>query len=392
MQIEKIEIYIYKHDHHYMLRGVEDTPNRISGTDYFFEPHWRQSYSRVSEACLVKLTTDTGIEGWGEAQAPLMPEMAGTLIHKLFGPYIKGQNPLERERLYDDMYHINNIRGHESGYTLDAMAAIDIALWDIAGRYYSAPIFELLGGPCKGTGLPAYVSGLRQPTLDEQCTAAQHYIQDGFQAIKLFLGDDLPTDIRILRSIREAVGPDVTLFCDLLWRYRVDEVIRIGRVLDELKYSWLEAPTAPEDLAGHKKIGEALDVPIAIGEPLRTVYEFLPWFEQRLLGIAQPDVMRTGLTAAKKIAAMAEAFRIPVAPHVGMCTGIGMAATLQFAAAIPNFLIQEYQLNLMIGANRTLSKPIEVKDGTVIPPSGPGLGVDIENSAIEECTTAYWSI
>ncbi|HCP99957.1 MAG TPA: mandelate racemase/muconate lactonizing enzyme family protein, partial [Candidatus Latescibacteria bacterium] len=158
------------------------------------------------------------------------------------------------------------------------------------------------------------------------------------------------------------------------------------------KYSWLEAPTAPEDLAGHKKIGEALDVPIAIGEPLRTVYEFLPWFEQRLLGIAQPDVMRTGLTAAKKIAAMAEAFRVPVAPHVGMCTGIGMAATLQFAAAIPNFLIQEYQLNLMTGANRTLSKPIEVKDGMVIPPSGPGLGVDIEFSAIEECTTAYWSI
>jgi L-alanine-DL-glutamate epimerase-like enolase superfamily enzyme len=290
------------------------------------------------------------------------------------------------------MYHINNIRGHESGYTLDAMAAIDIALWDIAGRYYDAPIFELLGGPCKGTALPAYVSGLRQPTLNERCTAAQQYIQDGFQAIKLFLGDDLPTDIHVLRVIREAVGPDVTLFCDLLWRYRVDEVLRIGRVLDELKYSWLEAPTAPEDLAGHKKIGEALDVPIAIGEPLRTVYEFLPWFEQRLLGIAQPDVMRTGLTAAKKIAAMAEAFRVPVAPHVGMCTGIGMAATLQFAAAIPNFLIQEYQLNLMTGANRTLSKPIEVKDGMVIPPSGPGLGVDIEFSAIEECTTAYWSI
>jgi len=98
------------------------------------------------------------------------------------------------------------------------------------------------------------------------------------------------------------------------------------------------------------------------------------------------------LTAAKKIAAMAEAVRVPVAPHVGMCTGIGMAATLQFAAAIPNFLIQEYQLNLMTGANRTLSKPIEVKDGMVILPSGPGLGVDIENSAIEECTTAYWSI
>ena len=392
MYIEKIDIYIYKHDHHYMLRGLEDTPNKIPGTDYFFEPHWRQSYSQLSEACLVKLTTDTGIEGWGEAQAPLMPEMAGTLIHKLFGPYIKGQNPLERERLYDAMYHINNIRGHGSGYTLDAIAAIDIALWDIAGKSYGIPVFELMGGPCNGIALDAYVSGLRQPTLEEKCEAARQFVQEGFQAIKLFLGDDFPTDIHILRSIRKAVGPDVMLFCDLLWRYRVDEVIRIGRVLDELKYSWLEAPTAPEDLAGHKLIRDALDVPIAIGEPLRTTFEFLPWFEQRLLKIAQPDVMRTGLTAAKKIGALAEAFRIPIAPHVGMCTGIGMAATLQFAAAIPNFLIQEYQLNLMTGANRTLTRPIEVKDGKVIVPSGPGLGVEIETSTIEASTTAHWSV
>lgn len=392
MRIEQIDIYIYKHEHHYMLRGVEDAPDRIQGTDYFFEPHWRQSYSRVSEACLVKLTTDTGLEGWGEAQAPLMPEMAGTIIQKLFGPFIKGQNPLERERLYDSMYHINNVRGHESGYTLDAIAAIDIALWDIAGKYYKAPIHALLGGPCKGNTLPAYVSGLRQPTVEERCEAARQYVDEGFGAIKLFLGDDLPQDIHNLESVREAVGPDVTLFCDLLWRYRVDEVIRIGRVLDKLNYSWLEAPTAPEDLAGHRKISAALDVPIAIGEPLRTVYEFLPWIEQRLLNIGQPDVMRTGITAAKKIAAMAEAARLTVAPHVGMCTGIGMAATLQYAASIPNFLIQEYQLKLMTGANRTLVKPIEVESGRIVVPKNPGLGVDINQSAIEESTTAHWTV
>ncbi|MEE2709675.1 MAG: mandelate racemase/muconate lactonizing enzyme family protein [Gemmatimonadota bacterium] len=391
MKITGVDVFIYKHPQHYMLRGVEETPGRIKGTDYFFEPHWRQSYSRQVESCLVKVTTDNGLEGWGEAQAPIMPEMAGTIIQRLFGPILLGRDPLEREWVYDQLYHINNVRGHGSGFAVDAIAALDIALWDIAGRHYGVPVYELMGGACWKT-LPAYVSGLREPTLDEQGKAARGFVERGFGAIKIFLGHGIKKDIHAIRTIREAVGPDVTLYCDLLWRYRLDEAVRIGRVLDEEGYEWLEAPLAPEDIPGHRILADTLDVPVAVGEPLRTVYEFLPWFEQRALEIAQPDLVRTGFTAAKKIAGMAEAFRIPLAPHIGVCTGIGMAATWQFAITLPNLLIQEYQIKLMDGVTQLLNTSLEEKEGRLIVPDGPGLGVEVNEEVVQSNTTEHWSV
>lgn len=391
MLITRIDIYIYKYAHHYRLRGVEDTPRRIADTDYFFDPYGRHSYSRRAEACLVKITTDEGLAGWGEAQAPLLPEMAGMVVQKLFGPFLIGMNPLARECIYDQLYHINNVRGHGSGFTVDAIAAIDVALWDIAGRHYGASIAELAGGPFTDR-LSAYVSGLRQPTLEAQCDAARQYAKEGHAGVKLFLGRGLKEDIPIIRAIREATGPAFSLFCDCLWRYRLDEAIRLGRILDQEGYGWIEAPLAPEDVAGHRALAQALDTPVAVGEPLRTAYEFLPWLEREALEIAQPDVMRAGVTAARKIAALAEARRIPVAPHAGMGTGVGMAATWQFAASIPNFLIQEFQLELMEQANEILTPPLETDQGTLVVSDRPGLGVEVNEKIVAERSVAHWQV
>ena len=391
MQITQIDIYVYKLDQHYQIRGVDEAPGRLPGTDYFFEPHWQHAYSRKVESCLVKLTTSTGIVGWGEAQAPLLPETPASILRNLVGPFLLGQNPLRREWIQDRLYHINNIRGHGTGFMVDAMAAVDIALWDIAGKHYGAPVCELMGGPFT-TELTAYVSGLRQPTLEDQCEAARQHMDDGYAGIKLFRGHGLNADIQAVRKIRQAAGPNAQLFCDCLWRYRPDEALRLGRVLDAEGYDFLEAPLAPEDLPGHQKLVGALDTAIAVGEALRTVYEFQPWIGGRALEIAQPDVVRSGLTAAKKIAVLAETHRIPVAPHVGVCTGIGMAATWQFAAAIPNFLIQEYQLELTQNANTILTTPLETRNGRLCVPSAPGLGVEVDETALSGITTDHWQI
>ena len=389
MHITRIDIYIYKLDQHYRLRGVEETPGLLPGTDYFFEPHWRQAYSRKVESCILKLTTDTGITGWGEAQAPLLPETPASILKNLFGPFLLGKNPLRREWIQDQLYHMNNIRGHGTGYTLDAASAIDIALWDLAGKHYNAPICELLGGPVN-TELTAYVSGLRQPTFEEQCEAAARFMEEGYAGIKLFLGHGLQNDLTSLKEIRNAAGPNARLFCDCLWRYRLDEALRLGRSLDAEGYEFLEAPLSPEDLPGHRKLVQSLDLAVAIGEALRTPYEFLPWFERRALEIAQPDVVRSGLTYARKIATLAEAHRIPVAPHVGVCTGIGMAATWQFAAALPNFLIQEFQLELTQTANNILETPLQAQNGRLIVPQGPGIGVHVNEEALASVTTQHW--
>lgn len=392
MKIATVEIFIYKLDQHYQIRGTDETPGRLPGTDYYLEPHLRQAYSRKVESCLVKITTDGGISGWGEAQAPLLPESAASILKHLVGPYLLGRDPLQRSVIADHLYHINNIRGHESGFMLDALAAVDIALWDIAGKHHDVPVCQLLGGPFR-TELTAYVSGLRQPTLDEQAEAARGYVDEGFEGIKLFLGHGLATDRETVRRIRDAVDADTRLFADVLWRYRVDESTRFGRLLDELGYEFLEAPLAPEDLAGHRQLVQSLDLSIAVGEALRTAWEFAPWIaEPRALGVAQPDVVRCGITNAIKISHLCEAHRIPVAPHIGVCTGVGMAATWQFAAAIPNFLIQEYQLQLTERANTILSTPLEARNGKLIVPTRPGIGVEVDETALAEVTADHISI
>jgi len=386
MKIKKVEIIIYKLDQHYQVRGSDETPGLLPGTDYFFEPYWRQAYSRKVESCVVKITTDTGISGWGEAQSPILPESPASIIQHLVGPYLLGKDPTQRARIADELYHINNIRGHESGFTVDALAAVDTALWDITGKHYGVPIYELLGGPIR-TELPAYVSGLRQPTLDAQAEAARGYIDEGFAGIKLFLGHGLASDRATVERIRESVDADTRLFADVLWRYRVDESMRLGRLLDRLDYEFFEAPLAPEDLAGHRQLVQSLDLSIAVGEALRTPWEFAPWIaEPRALGVAQPDVVRCGITNAVKISHLCEAHRIPIAPHVGVCTGVGMAATWQYAAAIPNFLIQEYQLQLCERANTILSTPLKARDGKLIVPNLPGIGVEVNEEALAEVT------
>ena len=391
MKITAVDIYMYKYDQHYKLTGSSETPGLIAGTDYFFEPHWRQAYSRRAESCLIRVSTDSGLAGWGEAQAPLLPETPGSIIRHLAGPYLLGQNPLERVRLVDELYHMNHVRGHGTGFMVDAIAAVDLALWDLAGHHHSASVAELCGGPVRRE-LAAYVSGLRQPTLEEQCEAARRYMDEGFAGIKLFVGKGYEGDAATIRAVRQAAGPGARLFCDFLWRYRVEEAIRLCRVLEDEGYEWVEAPIAPEDLAGHCRMVSTLDLAVAIGEALRTPYEFQPWLERGGLTVVQPDIARTGLIAGLKIAALAEVHRVPVAPHVGISSGIGMAATWQFAAAIPNFLIQEAQVEMLEQANRMLSTPLQIRDGQPQVPSRPGLGVEVNEEAVRASSTEHWRV
>jgi L-alanine-DL-glutamate epimerase-like enolase superfamily enzyme len=391
MQISAVDIFVYKFDQHYRLSGSEHVPGLIAGTDYYFEPHWRQAYSRRVESCLIRVTTDSGLVGWGEAQAPILPETPGSVIRHLAGPFLIGQNPLARARIVDELYHMNHVRGHGSGFMVDAIAAVDLALWDLAGHHYAASVAELLGGPLR-TELTAYVSGLRQPTLEQQCDAAREYMDQGFAGIKLFVGQEHRRAAEIIRSVRKAAGPDARLFCDFLWRYRVEEALRLSRVLEDEGYEWVEAPIEPEDVDGHCRLVNALDLAVAVGESMRTPYEFLPWLAKGALTVAQPDIGRTGLINGLKIASLCEAHRVPVAPHVGVCSGIAVAATWQFAAVLPNFLIQETQVELLANANRMLKSPLEVREGLVRVPDGPGLGIEVDETTVRDSATECWRV
>jgi L-alanine-DL-glutamate epimerase-like enolase superfamily enzyme len=389
--IEQVDVHVLKLDRHYRLSGTEASPNRLPGTDYYFEPQWRQVYSRLTETCVVRITTADGITGWGESQSPIAPEATAALLRRLLGPAVLGQDSLATEWHYERLYHLMSARGQQYGYYLDAIGAIDTALWDIRGKTWQAPVAALLGGPVRTT-LPAYVSGLRKPTLEGRIEVARESMGRGFVGVKLFSGSSSGAIVEEISLIREAIGRDGFLGFDAINAFDTTSALRLGAVLDQQSASWFEAPVGSDDIAGHGRLAQSLATPIAAGETLRSAAQFLPWLQAGAIEVVQPDVVRCGITAAKRVADLGQLFQARTALHLGVCTGIGVAATWQVAAALPGFLVQEHQLDLFETANRVLRIPLEEEGGQLIVPLRPGLGVEVNEDAVRELTTEQWTI
>lgn len=390
MKIKAIEVFTFKYDHHYRLSGHTSSPNRMPGTDYYFEPQWKHAYSRLTESCLVKITTDNDIVGWGESQAPLVPEMPATLIAKLLGPAILGLDPTDPSFIYDRLYHLNHVRGHTTSYTIDAIAGIDIALWDIKGKAEEKPVSELLGKLIRNK-LPLYVSGLRRPELSDRQSLAKGKIAEGFKGVKIFIGDSAEKTIRECQAIRHAIGTEAKLAFDAICRHDYTTAYQIGKGLGELNAAWFESPLDPEDIKGHSRLAEAIQTPLAIGESLRTIREFEPWFRQRCMRIAQPDIVRCGFTGGKIIIQRALENGLQVSPHIGVCTAIGIAATWHASAILPD-IIQEHQLDMFETANKILFTPLQVERGEAIVPTGSGLGITVDEDFVKVNSSDRWAI
>jgi len=391
MVIVNIEVFAFKYDHHYRLGGHTDSPNRLPGTDYYFEPQWRHAYSGLTESCLVKITTDEGLIGWGEAQSPLVPEVPATLIAKLLGPAILGLDPTNPQAIYEKLYHLSHVRGHTTSYTIDAIAGIDIALWDIKGKAEGKPVNELLGKVIT-TRLPLYVSGLRRPDLDSRMALAKEKVQEGFTGVKIFKGDTAVNTLKECEAIRSAIGNDADLAFDAICAHDYNTAYAIGCGLDELNAAWFEAPIDPEDVAGHVKLAKVIKTPIAIGEPLRTVREFKPWVEQKAMKIAQPDIVRCGITGGKKIIGLAEEANLKIGTHIGVCTAIGVAVSWHISSTLINAISQEHQLDMFETANKVLQTPLVVEAGHAILPNGAGLGIEVNEDFIRSHSAEVWNI
>jgi L-alanine-DL-glutamate epimerase-like enolase superfamily enzyme len=350
------------------------------------------AYSSVTETCLVKITTDDGTVGWGEAQSPLTPQTPCALITTLLGPALLGQPATATSALYDRLYHLMLARGHTGGFLMDAIAGLDTALWDIKGRKSGAPVFELLGGPYQ-LDMPCYVSGLRVKGLDQKVAAAKRFVEQGFAGVKIFSGTGSHEMQQEAHAIREAVGRDAFFAVDAICKYNLSDATHIGRTLDALRASWFEAPLNAEDVDGHAALARAIATPVAIGETLRTARQFEPWLRSRALAIAQPDVMRAGITATMRIAALTDAAHVPVTLHTGVCTGVGMAATWQVAAALPSGgLPQEHQHDLFDKVNSILKEPLVQRNGRLVVPQRPGIGVDVLEPAVEALASEHWVV
>lgn len=358
-------------------------PTNVDPEKYFIRPPYRALYSAYFETCFVKITTTDGMIGWGEALAPVAPEVVAVIIEQLLSPVLVGSNPLDGDVLWSRMYDLMRERGYYGGHMVDAISACDVALWDLRGKLLNQPVYQLLGGAYRDR-IPCYVSGLPCPTPEERLELAQTFVEKGFHAFKLAAGHGVKKDTHSVQTLREGLSEEATILLDAHWVYSLDESVQLGHNLAQLNVGFFEAPMNPEDLDAHVKLAQSVSIPIAIGETERTRYQFKPWLVQRGADILQPDVGRAGISEVFKIAQMAEAFNIPIAPHLSVGLGICIAATLQTAAAIPNLFLLEYQPPVFEIANLLLKTPLICRSGQYELPTASGIGVELDEDRLDE--------
>jgi galactonate dehydratase len=331
-------------------------------------------YPSTDMSVLIKITGESGLVGWGETYGVAAPEAVTSIIDDLLAPVLLGRDPATPRVLHEDLYDLMRVRGFFGGYYVDALAGVDIAIWDLLGQLLRVPLSTLLGGR-RREALPAYVSGLPRATLRERCDLAVEWVARGFRAIKFaaVVSDD--GVVREMAALREAVGPDVQIMADLHWKFSAPDAIRLIRRLAEYDLAFAEAPCQPEDLEGQAMVARAGLAPVALGEELRTVFEYRPRFEARAMGVIQPEIGHTGVTEFMQICDMARTFHIPVMPHASISCGIFMAASLQAASTLQTMPFHEYQHSIFDKSLALVTGTMACADGFYTLPQGPGLGV-----------------
>ncbi len=292
-----------------------------------------------------------------------------------------GRDPFDIEAIWTCNYDAMRERGHLTGFYIDALAGTDIALWDVVGKAIGKPVHKIAGGRYRDE-IPLY-AGIGGTDPVKVADAAEEHVGYGYKALKLHLLLDAEGVAEICRAVRQRVGPDIMLMVDTHMRQTVSSSIMLGRELEKLNFTWLEAPIIPDDIPGQAEITRALDMAVAIGEWTRTRYEMREQFERRAYDILMHDIARTGITAGHRIATLADTYNIPVAPHVGGGGILSVAATVEWSASCPNFMIMEHSHHANEVKSRILKEPYEPKNGYYKVADRPGLGVEVDEAALE---------
>jgi L-alanine-DL-glutamate epimerase-like enolase superfamily enzyme len=340
---------------------------------------------RYRGASLVIIQTDEGVQGIGEGYIPEPVIIKNIVEHKLKAMLI-GQDPLDIERLWRKMM-MESVYWDQKGQYVSAVSGVDVALWDIAGKYYGVPVYKLLGGDARGDGkVKAYASDLFWDTPENMEKLAQEYVSLGFSAMKTHLGRGLRGDEKRVKRITETIG-EVSLMVDMNCGYSRVEALKVGRMLERYGVYWYEEPLSPYDVDGYAYLKRKLDIPLATGENEFTKWGFKELFLKNAVDFVMPDIVRCGgITETKKICAMAEAFEVVCTPH-NWATGVGLAATLQLMACTPICEWLEFDTTQFSLYEPLLKNPVEIDGkGMVTVPTAPGIGVELKKDILEKYT------
>jgi len=339
-------------------------------------------YSKSHETTVVKIETDTGIIGWGEAQSPVSPNTSATIIKDIVTPLTIGKNIFDVEAIWHKNYAAKRERGHYTGFYIDAICGVDIAIWDAIGKALDMPTAQAMGGIHRNK--VSLYNGIGGTIPEEVADQAEWSVSKGYKYLKMHLKEDIDNTIEIVTKVRERVGESIGLMLDVHMGFDTFNAIKLGKELEKINLLWLESPSDPIDIPGLCEISRSLDLPIANGEWTRTKYEMREIFEKRAYDISMPDIARTGLTGGKQIATIAELYNIPISPHVGGGGIVSIAATLQYSLGIPNFLIMEHSEQGNAVKSMFLSEPFDAKNGQYSLPNKPGLGIDVDENKLEK--------
>ena len=324
----------------------------------------------VGPIVYVKIETNYGIVGWGDLKGTDV-RVGRVLVESLF-ELLEGENPTRIEHLWQKLFRAHrDIRG--GAILIHAMAAIDIALWDIAGKLWNTPVYRLLGGPTRDR--------IRVYHTPQAVKVPPHgiYEHSGTPA-------DIDRMVAAIRAAREKVGPTGAVMFDAHSAGPPATLIQLASALKPYDLLFIEDPGVPGNIEIFKRLKEKIDIPLATGERDRTIYEMIPYLHERCIDILQPDCCHTGgISQMKKIATLAEAYYVPLAPHC-TATFLGIAASLHVVSAIPLFLIHEfYPENAGFNLPGVTRMPYELDaEGYIGLPPGPGLGVDVDEPRLIE--------
>lgn len=356
---------------------------------YAVHPGWRKNL------IFVKVETDAGIHGWGEAYSQYDRDTAVMAQLQALGPYLTGRSPFDIKHF--TQFAFDDYAARRGSVELFcAISGIEQAMWDIVGKATQQPVYNLLGGRYRDK-IRVYANGwsygMKEP--DDYARAAEKVVKQGFTAMKF---DPLPAPwrtyipkeherraVRVVKAIRDAVGPDIDLLIEQHRRLAPMHAIRLDKQLAEFDLYWMEESCQaefPDELA---QIRREIGVPMVIGEATYTKTGFRPLLEKRSADILNPDVACVGgILELKEIAAMAEPFLVAVSPHNYNSTLVALASTVHASATMPNFIITEYFLPFVDFCDRISPNQLKPKNGYIELPTAPGLGVDVDEEALKQ--------
>ncbi|MEM7250985.1 MAG: mandelate racemase/muconate lactonizing enzyme family protein [Pseudomonadota bacterium] len=347
-----------------------------------------------TDAVLILVEANNGLVGMGASLGN--PAVVQAIVEHDLGPELVGEDPIFTERLYEKMYTGSRLTpsldtgvtqpvdSRRRGVTMEAIAGLDIALWDLKAQHWGVPIYQALGAA--RDSIRAYASGGWAPG-EEAETELGGYAAKGFTAVKMRVvgrdGFSVENTVRRVKAARRGIGDDVELMIDAHGCLDVSSAITVARAVEGERIAWFEEPISPDDHPGLRRVRDAINMPVATGEREFTRFDFQDLLEHQAMDIAQPDIARAGgFTEIRRIAAMASARGIRVAPHA-WGNAVLFAASIHLAMATPNCHILEVSQAYMPMLYELFAEDFDIREGRVYAPDRPGLGFTLRDDAME---------